>query len=88
MQLQGEWFVRDAGWKLTGRGELFDMSDAPFVEKPVAATADTDASKAARARLTAVLAELNPAGGKSDEAKQIKGGKGKKGERKKKKAAQ
>jgi len=42
------------------------MSDAPFVEKPVAADADTEASKAARARLTAVLAELNPAGGKTD----------------------
>jgi hypothetical protein len=42
------------------------MSDAPFVEKPVSAAADTEASKAARARLTAVLAELNPAAGKTD----------------------
>ena len=88
VQLGAKWYVREQGWKMNESGELFDMSDAPFVEKPVAATADTDASKAARARLTAVLAELNPAGGKSDEAKQIKGGKGKKGERKKKKAAQ
>ena len=65
--------------------ELFDMSDAPFTEKPVAA--DTDASGAARTRLTAVLAELNPAGGKTDGAG---GGKGKaaKQERKKKKAAE
>ena len=46
--------------------ELFDMSDAPFVEKPVAASADTAESKAARERLTKVLAELNPAGGKTD----------------------
>lgn len=37
-----------------------------FVEKPIAADADTEASKAARQRLTAVLAELNPAGGKTD----------------------
>ena len=87
VQLGAKWYVREQGWKMNESGELFDMSDAPFVEKPVAATADTDASKAARARLTAVLAELNPAGGKSDEAKQVKGGKGKKGERKKKKAA-
>ena len=46
--------------------ELFDMSDAPFVEKPVATSEDNEASKAARARLTAVLAELNPAAGKTD----------------------
>ena len=46
--------------------ELFEMSDAPFVEKPVAPDADTEASKAARARLSAILAELNPAGGKTD----------------------
>jgi len=32
----------------------------------VAADADTEASKAARQRLSAVLAELNPAGGKTD----------------------
>jgi hypothetical protein len=48
------------------QAELFDMRDAPFVEKPVAAAADTEASKAARQRLTAVLAELNPAAGKTD----------------------
>ena len=39
-----------------------------FVETPIAASADTDTSKAARARLTAVLAELNPAAGKTDGA--------------------
>ena len=65
VQLGAKWFVRESGWKLNESGELFDMSDAPFVEKPVAAGADTDASKAARARLTAVLAELDPAGGKT-----------------------
>ena len=42
------------------------MSDAPFVEKPVAASADTEQSKAARQRLTAALADLNPATGKTD----------------------
>lgn len=82
VQLGAKWFVREQGWKLNQAGELFDMSDAPFVEKPVAASADTAASKAARERLTKVLAELNPSGGKSD-------GEGKnprKAERKKKKA--
>jgi arylsulfatase A len=66
VQLGARWFVREQGWKMNQAGELFDMSDAPFVEKPVAASADTEASKAARARLTAVLAELNPAAGKAD----------------------
>ena len=66
VQLGAQWYVREQGWKMNERAELFDMSDAPFVEKPVAAAADTDASKAARARLTAILTELNPAGGKKD----------------------
>ena len=82
VQLGAKWYVREQGWKMNESHELFDMSDAPFTEKPV--NVDTDASRAARTRLTAVLAELNPAGGKTDGA----GGKGKaaKQERKKKKA--
>lgn len=66
VQLGKNWFVREAGWKMNQAAELFDMSDAPFVEKLVPAAADTAASKAARQRLAAVLAELNPAGGKTD----------------------
>lgn len=81
VQLGPHWFVREQGWKLNEMGELFDMSDAPFVEKAVAPDADTEASKAARARLTAVLAELNPAAGKTDGR-----GDGKAGKKKKKKA--
>jgi len=65
-QLNAKWFVREPGFKMNEKAELFDMSDAPFAEKPVSADADTEASKAARQRLTAVLAELNPAGGKTD----------------------
>jgi arylsulfatase A len=79
VQLGNKWFVREAGWKMNEASELFDMSDAPFTEKPVAAAADTEASKTARARLTAVLADLNPAAGKTD------GGDGKKPGKKKKK---
>src|SRR6185436_8188293 len=59
VQLGPRWFVREPGFKMNEKGELFDMSDAPFVEKPVSAESDTDASKAARARLTKVLADLN-----------------------------
>ncbi len=44
----------------------FARPSLPFVEKPDSASADTAASLAARRRLTAVLAELNPAGGKTD----------------------
>jgi arylsulfatase A-like enzyme len=65
-QLAAMWYVREAGWKLNEKGELYDMSGAPFTEKLVAAAADTEASKAARARLAAVLAQLNPAGGIPD----------------------
>lgn len=66
VQLGRHWFVREPGWKMNEAGELFDMSDAPFVEKPIAVTGDTAASKAARQRLTAILGELNPASGKTD----------------------
>jgi arylsulfatase A len=82
VQLGLRWFVREAGYKMNEKGELFDMSDAPFVEKPVMPEADTEASKAARARLTKVLADLNPAAGKSDG----RPGEGKTGKKKKKKA--
>ncbi|MCE9608592.1 MAG: sulfatase-like hydrolase/transferase [Chthoniobacter sp.] len=79
VQLGDKWFVREAGFKMNQAAELFDMSDAPFAEKPVAAAADTEPSKAARQRLTAVLADLNPAGGKQEAAGGLpqKGGGGK-----------
>ena len=64
VMLGRHWYVRDAGWKLTDKGELFDMRDAPFEEKPVPADdADPEAS-AGRKRLAAVLADLDPAAGK------------------------
>jgi len=59
-QLAAMWYVRDANWKLNEKGELFDMSDAPFTEKIV--TGDHPA----RTKLAAVLAKLNPAGGIPD----------------------
>jgi arylsulfatase A-like enzyme len=66
VQLGPHWFVREPGFKMNETGALFDMSDAPFVEKLVLPADDTEQSKAARARLTAALAELNPAAGKTD----------------------
>ncbi len=62
VQLGAHWFVREPGFKLNEAGDLFDMSDAPFVEKLVAPAADTDRAKPPRTT-GAVLAELDPAGG-------------------------
>jgi hypothetical protein len=76
VQQGAKWFVREQGWKMNEAGELFDMSDAPFVEKPVAAATDTADSKAARERLGKVLAELNPAAGKTDHSTGAKNKKG------------
>jgi arylsulfatase A len=65
VQLGAKWYVREQGWKLTQGGELFDMSDAPFVERPVVAETASSEAKAARQRLQAVLDKLNPAAGKT-----------------------
>jgi arylsulfatase A len=59
-----EWYVLEPGWKLTHAGDLFDMSDAPFAEKPVPPGEANAEANAARTRLQAVLAHLNPAAGK------------------------
>ncbi len=59
-QLAAMWYVRDANWKLNEKGELFDMTDAPFTEKLVTG------EHPARTKLAAVLAQLNPAGGITD----------------------
>jgi len=65
VQLGAGWYARDDGWKMNEKGELFSMKDAPFVEAPVSAESTDPAAQAARKRLSAVLADLNPAGGKT-----------------------
>jgi arylsulfatase A-like enzyme len=82
VQLGGRWYARNQGFKLTQGGELFDMSEAPFVEKAVAADTKDEAALAARAKLQAVLDQLNPAAGKNSTAGEAK--KGKAGKKKKK----
>jgi arylsulfatase A len=62
-QLGENYHVREAGWKLNQAGQLFDMKNAPFEESPVAADSKDAAALAARARLSEVLAGLNPAAG-------------------------
>jgi len=65
VQLGARWYARNAGWKLNQAGDLFDLSDAPFAEKLVAASGQSDTAKTARKQLQAVLDELNPAAGKN-----------------------
>jgi arylsulfatase A len=69
VQLGRGWYVRDDGWKLNERGELFSMKDSPFVEEPISAGTADPAAQAARTRLQAVLDDLNPAGGKVEPAR-------------------
>ncbi len=67
LQLANKWYAREANWKLTHAGELFDMTDAPFAEKLVATDSADPAAIAARKRLQAALDQLNPAGGIVDD---------------------
>lgn len=67
VQLARMWYVADQKWKLNEKGELFDLSDAPWTEKPVATATTDTAARAARAKLAAALAQLNPAGGILDD---------------------
>lgn len=67
VQLARNWYVREPSWKLNQAGELFDMTDAPFAEKLIAADTKDTAAIAARQRLQAVLDQLNPSGGILDD---------------------
>ncbi|MFM7205149.1 MAG: sulfatase-like hydrolase/transferase [Planctomycetaceae bacterium] len=67
VMLGRHWYVRDARWKLTDAGELFDLADAPFVERAVPADSPNAEAAAGRKRLAAVLADLDPAAGRLGE---------------------
>ena len=78
-QLGENFHVREAGWKLNQAGQLFDMKNAPFEEIPVPADSKDAAATAARQRLSAALAELNPGAGfkgegsgRGDKTKKVK----------------
>jgi len=68
VELNGKWYVREKSYKLNSQGELFDMKDAPFVEKPIASDSTDADAVAARKRLQAVLDKLDPASGKQPKA--------------------
>jgi arylsulfatase A len=57
VELNGRSYARNAGYKLTSSGQLFDMSQAPFEEIPVAPKTKDAAVIAAREQLQRVLDE-------------------------------
>jgi len=61
------WYVRSLNWKLNEKGELYDMSGAPFEEKLVPADSTDPVAVAERKKLQAALEKLNPAGGILDD---------------------
>jgi arylsulfatase A-like enzyme len=87
VQLGANWYVRERKWKLNQSGELYDMAEAPFVEKLVPAETQSADAAAARKRLQATLAQLNPAGGKTETVPEGAGKKAKKGGKKQRQKA-
>jgi arylsulfatase A len=67
VQLARMWYVRSLNWKLNEKGELYDMSGAPFEEKLVPADSTDPVAVAERKKLQAALEKLNPAGGILDD---------------------
>jgi len=67
VQLARMWYLRDMNWKLNEKGDLYDMSGAPFEEKLVPADSTDPVALAERAKLQAALNKLNPAGGIMDD---------------------
>lgn len=57
VELDGKSYAREARFKLSNDGALFDLSEAPYKEIPVPAGSTDPAAIAARAKLQAVLAE-------------------------------
>ena len=72
VELNGRSYVRDARFKLTGGGQLFDLSEAPFKEIPVAQDTTEGAAIAARKQLQAVLDTHKAAPGHPDGKKPLK----------------
>ncbi len=69
VELNGKSYVRDARFKLTNQGQLFDLKNAPFVELPVAADTTEPVAVAAKKTLQAVLDEHPAADGNSPTGK-------------------
>jgi arylsulfatase A len=68
VELNGKSYVRDARFKLTAAGEMFDLSDAPFKEIPVPQETTDAKAKASRKALQAVLDDHHAAPAKPQDA--------------------
>jgi arylsulfatase A len=64
VELNGKSYVRDARYKLTAGGELFDLKNAPFEEISVASDTKDEKAAAAKKKLQAVLADHKALPGK------------------------
>ncbi|MCX6996643.1 MAG: sulfatase-like hydrolase/transferase [Kiritimatiellaeota bacterium] len=71
VELGGKSYARDARYKLTNKGALLDLKNAPFEEIPVAADTADAGALAAKKKLQAVLNE-HPAGDASGIVKKNK----------------
>ncbi len=72
VELNGHRYIRDAKWKLTGEGELYDMTKAPIQELLVPATTTDPAAIGARGHLQTIMNNLvgpNPPRPGADKAK-------------------
>ena len=58
VELNGKAYARDARFKLTKNGQMFDLSEAPYKEIPVSADTTDAAALAARKQLQEALAKL------------------------------
>ncbi len=65
VELNGKSYARNSRFKLTNQGDLFDLSEAPFKEIPVARDTTDSAAVAARQQLQAVLNDHPAAPGRA-----------------------
>jgi arylsulfatase A len=72
VELNGRSYARDARFKLTNQGELFDLINAPFEEKTVARDTRDEQATAARQRLQAILDEHPAAKGNPEGKSAVK----------------
>ncbi|MEY2429586.1 MAG: hypothetical protein QOJ40_2471 [Verrucomicrobiota bacterium] len=75
VELNGRSYVRDARFKLTNRGELFDLSEAPYKEIAISEDTKDEAAIGARKRLQSILDQLPTAPSSGPAGKKAKGGK-------------
>jgi arylsulfatase A len=57
VELSGKSYVRNARFKLTNQGELFDLANAPFLEQQIAPATANSVAVAARRKLQTILDE-------------------------------